>query len=103
MKMHLRANSIAWVVALVGGLVLSAGLCTNAHATLLPPGGSVVANPGLASGAATQVATTGAVAFQSQDFPVNPNGTSFTGTLNTRVWTNYPGNPFTGGTPGALT
>jgi len=86
------------VVVLVS--VLTSSLAMGA---LLVPGGTLAPAAGAAPGGANNVFSSGALSFQSQDFPLNPNGTSFTGTLTTDVWTNYPGNPFTIGTPGALT
>jgi len=58
----------------------------------LAPGGTVVTSQ-TAGPPVGAVHVDGTVQnFASQDMPLNPNGTSFTGRLTSDVWTNYPGN-----------
>ena len=63
-------------------------LSSNALATLLAPGGTVVPSPTASPTGAALVVDSGAQPFTSVD------GSSFSGTLRTRVFSNDPANPF---------
>jgi hypothetical protein len=66
----------------------------HARAAPLLPGG-ILTPPPLGASPAGAVHVDGTVqAFSSQDMPLQPNGTSFTGVLTSDVWRAYPGNPF---------
>jgi len=72
--------------------VLAAVVLVNASSALsalLPPGGSVVPNATASPAGATQLATTGNVAFTALVDPA-----AYSGTLNTTVYRNDAANPF---------
>lgn len=97
MGLRITSASTKFVVAIVAlAIVLLIGAGSTALAVPLPVGGSVVPGVGAPPGGAAHLAGTNQP-FASQDAPVNPNGTSYTGTLQSDVWMGYPGNPFVGG------
>jgi len=63
-------------------------LSSNAMATLLAPGATVAPSPTASPTGAALIVDSGLKPFASVD------GTSFSGTLRTRVYNNDPGNPF---------
>jgi hypothetical protein len=97
MGLRITSASTKFVVAIVAllAIVLFAGTGSTALAVPLPPGGSVVPGAALPPGGAAHLAGT-TQNFASQDAPLNPNGTSYTGSLQSDVWMGYPGNPLGG-------
>jgi hypothetical protein len=101
--MRLRSSFITsgpCAVALVAAALLT-WVCSSARAVPIPlaPGGTVVTTQSAPPGGAALLASN-SQNFASQDMPLNPNGTSYTGSLTSNVFTNYPGSPFG---PGFLT
>lgn len=99
MRSSSSATRLLSLVVVAAALI---GWTTVAQAIPVPlaPAGTVASTPvaGPPAGAIPVNSTT--QNFASQDMPLNPNGTSFTGQLTSSVWANYPGNLFG---PGALT
>lgn len=95
MGLRITSASTKFVVAIALAVVLVAGFGSRAVAVPLPPGGSVVPGAAAPPGGAIHVDST-LQQFASQDAPLNPNGTSFTGSLQSDVWMGYPGNPLGG-------
>lgn len=81
-----RRSIVAVALALSAVVLFSA---SGALAAVLPPGGSVVPGATGSPAGATQLATTGAVAFNSLVDPA-----AYSGTLNSTVYNNDAGNPF---------
>lgn len=99
--MGLRSSSVATSRPFAVALVAVALLCwvsSTARAVPIPlnPGGTVTTTQSGNPAGAAQLAST-SQNFASQDMPLNPNGTSYTGNLTSKVFSNYPGNPFPGG------
>src|SRR4051812_42149903 len=80
-------------VVIVAALIVVGQFASATFAVPIPlaPNGSVIPTQSALPVGAVHVDGT-VQQFASQDAPVNPNGTSYTGVLQTDVWTNYPGN-----------
>jgi len=101
--MGLRSKSVTSrplaVALLAAALLCWVSSAARAIPVPLPPGGTVTTTQSAPPAGATLLASN-AQNFVSQDMPLNPNGTSYTGSLTSNVFTNYPGSPFG---PGFLT